>query len=164
MGFYFPKSFLCGLLFGGWGIQPRIPGFLPFWYLTSPSYNIRKSKKPCDRGWGIYMHIYTQIQIYMYKNINTNTDKYRSLLFLLPLDVNLVFLDNKKWILNSMGLYSGRGAYKCVFRGFTVCYIKQNSNDNAFLYASLLNNPRNHSNIHYLPWSIICTSISKLHL
>ena len=37
-------------------------------------------------------------------------------------------------------------------------------------YVSLLNNPRNHSNIHgawslsYLPWSIICASILKLHL
>ena len=55
------------------------------------------------------------MQIHMYKNINTNTYKYRSLLILLPLDVDLVFLDNKKWILNSMGLYSGRGTYKCVF-------------------------------------------------
>ena len=122
MGLYFPKSFLCGILFGGWKIQPRIPGFLPFWYLTSPSSNIRKSKKPCDRGWGIYIYIYiyihthTQIQISMYKNINTNTDNYRSLLFLLPLDVDLVFLD-KKWILNSMGLYSGGGLINA-FSGF----------------------------------------------
>ena len=45
-------------------------------------------------------------------------------LFLLLLDVDLLFLDNKNCMLNSMDLCSGRGAYECVFGGFTVCYIK----------------------------------------
>ena len=49
-------------------------------------------------------------------NINTNTDRYRSLLFLLPLDVD---------ILNSIGLYSGREAYECIFGSF-ICYMKYN--------------------------------------
>ena len=32
---------------------------------------------------------------YIYKNIKTNTDKNILLLFLLPLDIGLVFLDNR---------------------------------------------------------------------
>ena len=63
----------------------------------------------------------------MYKNINTNTDKIqRSLLFLLPLDVALVLLGNKKWILNSIGLYSGGGLINAFSGLYSMLYkIKQ---------------------------------------
>ena len=61
-------------------------------------------------GEGVCTYIHTYIQI-------TN-------LFLLLLDVDLLFLDNKNCMLNSMGLCSGRRAYECVFGGFTVCCIK----------------------------------------
>ena len=40
------------------------------------------------------MQIYKNTNIY--KNINTNTDKYRLLLLLLSLDVDLLFSNNKK--------------------------------------------------------------------
>ena len=65
------------------------------------------------------IYIYTYIYIYIHKNTNANTDKYGSLLLLLPLDVDLVFLDNKKCILNSMGLYLGRRLINAFSTGFS---------------------------------------------
>ena len=69
---------------------------------------------------GLYIYIYIYLYyiyifiLYIYihtkqKRKITNPDKYRyrSLLFMLPLDVDLVFLDNKKCIFNSKDLYSG---------------------------------------------------------
>ena len=108
MGFY--------SVVGGYNLVSRVSCLSDIWLHHRPISE--KARNPATEVEGyIYIYIYTyiQIQIHMYKNINPNTDKYISLLFLLPLDVDLVFLDNKKWILNSMGLYVGRGAYKCVF-------------------------------------------------
>ena len=60
----------------------------------------------------------------MYKNIKTNTDKNILLLFLLPLDIGLVFLDNRIKSAYQIPWAYIWGAYKSVFSGLLHYVIK----------------------------------------
>ena len=118
MVLYLSKGFFAGLIFEGLKTTTSYPEFLAFLVSGFTDFRYQKGKKPCGQGWGenTDTKLQIQIQMYIYKNKNNSTDKYKSLLLLLPLDVNLVFLDNKKY--NSVGLYLGRGGSKMRFQGF----------------------------------------------
>ena len=136
MDLYFPKGFLSWLIFGGWGhLVPQVSCLsnigLHRRLISSEGQETLRAWLGGSYNRVIYIYIYIYIYLYyiyiyiiyiyifiLYIHIYihtkqkrkiTNPDKYRykSLLFMLPLDVDLVFLDNKKCIFNSKDLYSG---------------------------------------------------------